>query len=437
MTAQIGVINKKCVALATDSAVTVGYGKNIKAFNTAEKLFTLSNNAPVGIMIYNNAEFLGIPWEILIKEYRKKCCSNKYSNLVDYANDFFKFVNEYNQFNVLEIRHSILRVALTHLEIILDSTSRILKEITDVNPSILKEIILDNTNKYSSFIDNHLGEFYTNNSNDIMDYYIDFKSIVTNNINMEKIPLDEKELDSIIKYMMKATLSDIYSSNKTGIVIAGYGEEEIFPSIYEYEIELKLGDYLKYKLIDSTEIGCQLEQDKNDAAIMTFAQSEMAHTFLTGINPELRGKLIESLNDIIEPLSIRYKEVCQHMKLQNAELNEEQEQAIDTLGQSILQSVIEDFQETQQDRHIEPFIQMVKTLDKQQMAELAETLVSLTSFKRKMSMDTETVGGPIDVAIISKGEGFIWIKRKEYFESKLNNHYFTKDCQYVRRDFND
>jgi hypothetical protein len=35
-------------------------------------------------------------------------------------------------------------------------------------------------------------------------------------------------------------------------------------------------------------------------------------------------------------------------------------------------------------------------------------------------MEAETVGGPIDVAIISKGDGFIWIKRKQYFDSKLN-----------------
>jgi hypothetical protein len=32
----------------------------------------------------------------------------------------------------------------------------------------------------------------------------------------------------------------------------------------------------------------------------------------------------------------------------------------------------------------------------------------------------ETVGGPIDVAVISRGDGFIWIKRKQYFDPNLN-----------------
>jgi len=56
---------------------------------------------------------------------------------------------------------------------------------------------------------------------------------------------------------------------------------------------------------------------------------------------------------------------------------------------------------------------------------MAESLVSLTSFKRKVTMESETVGGPIDVAVISKGDGFIWIKRKHYFKPELNPQFFA------------
>ena len=57
--------------------------------------------------------------------------------------------------------------------------------------------------------------------------------------------------------------------------------------------------------------------------------------------------------------------------------------------------------------------------------ELLGALVSLTSFKRKFSLDAETVGGPIDVAVLSKGDGFVWIKRKHYFKAELNPHFLT------------
>jgi len=53
-------------------------------------------------------------------------------------------------------------------------------------------------------------------------------------------------------------------------------------------------------------------------------------------------------------------------------------------------------------------------------------LINLTSFKMKFSVGTESVGGPVDVAAITKGDGFIWIKRKHYFEPALNPHFIAK-----------
>jgi len=55
---------------------------------------------------------------------------------------------------------------------------------------------------------------------------------------------------------------------------------------------------------------------------------------------------------------------------------------------------------------------------KLELAGLAEALVSITIFVAKMSAGKrETVGGPIDVALISKGDGFVWVKRKERMQS--------------------
>jgi hypothetical protein len=70
-------------------------------------------------------------------------------------------------------------------------------------------------------------------------------------------------------------------------------------------------------------------------------------------------------------------------------------------------------------------------LPKDELAAMAESLVNLTSFKRKVTMESETVGGPIDVAVISKGDGFIWIKRKHYFKAELNPQFFAN---YYRKD---
>lgn len=94
MTAEIAIMNKTAVALAADSAVTIRQkeGQNPKIFQT-NKLFALSKHHPVGIMVYGSAEFMGVPWETIIKVYRKKLKDNEFSKLKDYANDFIKYLD--------------------------------------------------------------------------------------------------------------------------------------------------------------------------------------------------------------------------------------------------------------------------------------------------------------------------------------------------------
>ncbi|MDC5096393.1 hypothetical protein OHW41_10530, partial [Acinetobacter baumannii] len=69
-------------------------------------------------------------------------------------------------------------------------------------------------------------------------------------------------------------------------------------------------------------------------------------------------------------------------------------------------------------------VNMVSALPKDELAAMAESLVNLTAFKRRISESLETVGGPIDVAVISKGDGLVWVKRKQYFPAELNQHFF-------------
>lgn len=72
----------------------------------------------------------------------------------------------------------------------------------------------------------------------------------------------------------------------------------------------------------------------------------------------------------------------------------------------------------------------VATLPIRELATMAEALVNLTAFKRKVtSGQHETVVAPIDVALISRGEGFIWFKKKQYFEPSLDPNFFRNPQQ--------
>lgn len=56
----------------------------------------------------------------------------------------------------------------------------------------------------------------------------------------------------------------------------------------------------------------------------------------------------------------------------------------------------------------------------QDAIDLAEFLVETTIKFSRFTVDWATCGGPIEVAAITKHEGFKWTKRKLYFDTKLN-----------------
>ena len=68
MSAGVIIMNKNAIALAADSAVTIG--NHLAIHNSANKAFALSKVAPVGVITYANATFMDIPIEVIIKQYK-------------------------------------------------------------------------------------------------------------------------------------------------------------------------------------------------------------------------------------------------------------------------------------------------------------------------------------------------------------------------------
>lgn len=72
----------------------------------------------------------------------------------------------------------------------------------------------------------------------------------------------------------------------------------------------------------------------------------------------------------------------------------------------------------------------------QDAIDLAEFLVDLTIKFSRFRPGAPTVGGPIEIAAISKHEGFRWIKRKYYFDRYLNpDEEFTRTYKPANREF--
>lgn len=438
MTAEIGILNRQGVALAADSAVTIGIGGRQKVLNSANKLFNLVKGLPLGLMIYGRGDFLGVPWEIIVHEYRKQF-DEKYvhNNLDEYAKDFIDSLNNKKFFSENSYGGYVTNLITALVEEITSQTKGLLSEKypnIEVAPEIvLEEFKLELEKKIEEFNNLEFSEgFEGEDIEELLNNSININ--VSNNIVCELFNISEDMKNAKINNLMNELKKDvIYLSslvqtkdvffNYSGVVIAGFGEEELFPVLHEYYVEGIINNKLKYKLNKVTKIYAESGENKHTSAITPFAQQEMVHSVLTGIEPNLEGLIFRNLNEVLNnTLSIVDKE----FECEKCAKKEESIKKIIEKSQNELNNMIDFINHIRRIEFINPILEMVDSLPKDELATMAETLVNLTSFKRKITMDTETVGGPIDVAIISKSEGFIWIKRKHYFEKKLNSGYFNK-----------
>lgn len=67
------------------------------------------------------------------------------------------------------------------------------------------------------------------------------------------------------------------------------------------------------------------------------------------------------------------------------------------------------------------------------MTALAKSLIELESLKERVTNSSESVSGPIDVAAITKHDGFVWIERKHYFRPELNPRFFSRQGATMER----
>lgn len=101
-------------------------------------------------------------------------------------------------------------------------------------------------------------------------------------------------------------------------------------------------------------------------------------------------------------------------------------QELKDLSRAITKRFEDDLVDYVHENHRKHIYDMLDLMPKEELAEFAESLINITHMKQLISSEQETVGGgPVDVAVISKGDGFIWVKRKHYFPSELNAKYMA------------
>ncbi len=426
MTAEIAILNKEAIALASDSAVTLSGDSSPKIFTSANKLFSLSKYHPVGIMLYQNASFMGVPWEVIIKLYKNKLGLNKFDKLEDYSEDFIRFLAEGNSLFPAQIQDQhVIESILNYLLYIRSDIIKLLEKKIEDEKELTEEGVHETvvhvikshydtwkvTENIATIPESYCEEIHKK-------YYNNIKELIQD--TFEKLPLSkecQEHLERIVCSLFSKFPSGIQNPSFSGIVIAGFGELDTFPVLDELYLEGIAHDKLKYKRLRTTRIGFN-----NRAAIIPFAQREMVDTFMQGADPFYLNVEDGFLNDIFDRYAAA---ISRNLQKYTLEEQEKLKENLVSAGKNILTDFKTKLENHRKDKYVLPIINVVSFLPKDELAAMAESLVNLTSFKRKVTMESETVGGPVDVALISKGDGFIWIKRKHYFKAELNPQFFA------------
>ena len=394
MTAEVALLNKQAVALAADSKATFGSGMNIKTYDSVDKLFNLSREHPVGVMIYGNAEFMRVPWEVIIKEFRERHGDTGHATIDAWGDAFFAFAGKFHDFSMRDSEIAVFTKTASFLRAIEASAlvNRSLEPLINDVESRRVHPALDNLSE---------GEFLKNFP-DLMERY---ETLLHSRIG-DRMNTDIKR--QLPRLLHRLTIADIETVARSGLVVAGFGGDETFPSL----VNLETDGVIAGRLAVSPRSESRITVD-HPADVLPFAVRNVMISMVHGVDPSFLDYSLTVFRDLIRANGDRLiNEFARNEQDKSRLLNENAAMSDEFIG--VFLDYLRDYI---QDMHLGPFASTLQGMPPDEMAWLAESLVHLTSVKMRMSLGPEGVGGPVDTAVITKREGFKWVKRKAPIEA--------------------
>lgn len=378
MTCEILVMNGNSVSIGVDSAITVGGKKTADGFR---KLFKLDDELPMGLMIYGSANFEKISMENLIADFCKDTDFSKVNTVMDVKDTFIDFLANNTP------HHDFKR----DIEILFPKFK---EEVIRYFARLSREEINLEIEKYSKL---EVPEFLLQ----LAEYDQLFKDLCV------EIGFNGwKALKNYFFYQL-------YPS--TGIVIVGFSDGENYPSYVNIEIILNNGGNIEIQSEKS-------ELNSSENMVVPFAQTGVIWGFLDGIHPEFFDLINQYislffsgfLNDFMSFIDL--KSNIADVQVNNVSKRvKEFKLFIDDKNQEYM-----DFLNDYRKYHLNYKLEALGLLSKKELAEMVEILIKVTSLRYRASMDLNIVGGEVNVAVISKFDGFVWVKKEEYYSRDLN-----------------
>ncbi|MEY9885631.1 hypothetical protein [Bradyrhizobium sp. USDA 329] len=306
MTAEVAILNKIGVALAADSTVTITTANGDKTYNTTNKLFALSKFHPVGIMIFNGTEFNGIPFELIIKEFRDTLGKGSKPTLQQYANAFIRHLK--TKAHVTKEDQSANFESVTR-DFCLAIRKNFREGCRDAGVPIPEPRL---TGEASKFFTKILDELELNVATAGVNPA--FKGVTEAQLQRQYRGAAKKLVDRLfariepsiaqkkrfVSLLHRAALSNYISDDFTGFVISGFGSKEYYPSVLAYETDGMYANRVKLLARPPTVVS-----QKNASCLLPFAQTQAATLFMEGVNDDYQQAIDTSAHDLIVGIADR------------------------------------------------------------------------------------------------------------------------------------
>ncbi len=424
MTSEVVLMNRQAVAMAADSAVTISGDRYLKTYQSVDKLFPLVEGQPVAVMIYNNAEIMSTPWETVISLYREQSRGRPLETVAAYAEDFMEFLSgnpdlfpadhqDTEFFKMVAVVYTVIAEEFDYqVEQFRQSNSG---RTTDHVSAIFEYVVGQVHADYQRYPDDSprgdlpcfpdgMGEQVRRRYGGEIDQLLDslLGSLRNEYAGLQVSEGTKAKLREIGSY---AVTKDAFFEHYTGVVFAGFGAREKFPSMRSYLTSSVVLGILKRKRDRAADINAD-----SGPVFQPFAQDRMIRTFLTGMDQYLRMFVFsESLK---LSMGLVTDVVGRAPNLSDAQ----RDQIFKDYSQNNLQHALHEFFKSidnyQYAVHTRPILRAVNSLPKKELGETAASLIKLNSFQQKVMNSVETVGGPIDVAVITRNGGLEWTREK-------------------------
>ena len=416
MTSEVLILNKRAVVLGADSAVTTSGGEHPRYSKAANKIFEVSQNGSVAAAIYGNAHVDTVPWELALKLFRCHLGSATFSRVSEYSSALITFLSGNDKLFPPNLRLSWVEEQFDNaLAAVLQEAKRESPSLVDDSLSVAERNVYWKTE--SARIDGLLAakgiaDTLTQAPLDQLLQNIGPWTVRAQS-QIDAVPalagVDASEL-ATLGHKVRYTRPDMIAGN-TGLVVAGYGEDQIFPAYEQMDVFGHIGDEFCYKSSKSFEV-----THTGSAMIQPLAQTLMIDMFTDGFGPSLEEIIgiqgVKAFENVFTALATNGVVVPQPLK--------------ESIAKQCHQDFMLEWKRENWKKNFHPLLGVLQTLSVQEMAHLAESLLGLESLKERVTSPSESVGGPIDVAAITKSEGLVWIKRKHYFDASINMRYASR-----------